>query len=105
MKYHHLGIPTPEKKPGMRYLAHLKMSVCGYETSPYKIEWMHFDEDCTIPDLVQSVPHVAFEVENLEKAIEGKKVIIEPTEPSDGIRVAFIEENGAPVEFLEIIWR
>ena len=102
MKYHHIGIPTTEKKEGMRYLPHLKMSVGGYEKSPYSIEWMLFDEDCPLPELVKTVPHAAFEVRELEKAIEGKKVIIQRTSPSKGIRVAFIEDNGAPVEFLEI---
>ena len=100
-RYHHLGIPTTEKKPGERYLSHLKMSVSGYEESPFNIEWMRFDSDNTLPELVKTVPHVAFEVDDLEEALVGKKVIIEPTSPSEGLRVAFIEDNGAPVEFLQ----
>ena len=46
--------------------------------------------------------HVAFEVDNIEEAIQGKKVIIEPNSPSPGVIVAFIEDNGAPIEFLQI---
>jgi hypothetical protein len=63
---------------------------------------MRFDVGCTLPDLVKRVPHVAFEVDDLYDAIHGKKIIIEPNEPSPGILVAFIEEGGAPVEFLQI---
>ena len=103
--YHHMGIPTEEKKTGERYIEHLKMYVSGYEESPYNIEWMRFEADCPLPELVKTVPHVAFEVDNLDKELEGKKVIIEPNSPSEGIRVAFIEDNGAPVEFLEKIDR
>ncbi|MDP2635594.1 MULTISPECIES: hypothetical protein [unclassified Pseudoalteromonas] len=33
--------------------------------------------------------------------IKGKKVIIEPNSPSEGLIVAFIEVNGAPVELME----
>jgi len=44
---------------------------------------------------------VAFIVENLQEEIAGKKVIIEPNSPSDGLVVAFIEVNGAPVELME----
>ncbi|MGL0970817.1 hypothetical protein [Vibrio vulnificus] len=33
--------------------------------------------------------------------IKGKKVIIEPNSPSEGLLVAFIEVNGAPVELME----
>ena len=56
---------------------------------------------CALPPLVQTVPHVAFRVDDLEAALEGKEVLITPNSPSPGIRVAFIVENGAPVEFLE----
>jgi len=45
---------------------------------------------------------VAFEVDDLEQALEGRKVIIEPNSPSPGVRVAFIEVAGAPVELLQI---
>ncbi len=34
--------------------------------------------------------------------ISGYEVLIEPNSPSQGVRVAFIVHNGAPVEFLEI---
>ena len=46
-------------------------------------------------------PHVAFRVDDLEAALEGKEVLITPNSPSPGIRVALIVENGVPVEFLE----
>ena len=101
-KYHHLGIPTGEDFVGAAYLPHLKMHVSDHLATPYGIQWMRFDEDCTLPDLVKRVPHVAFEVEDLRDALRGKKIIIEPNEPGPGIRVAFIEEAGAPVEFLQI---
>ena len=34
--------------------------------------------------------------------IEGKEMLIEPNSPSEGVGVAFIVDNGAPVEFLEM---
>ncbi len=63
---------------------------------------MRFDPDCPLPDLVKTVPHVAFVVDDLEEAIAGKEILIKPNSPSEGVRVAFIVENGAPVEFLEM---
>lgn len=101
-KYHHLGIPTTQRRSGERYLADYGMYVSGYETSPYGIEWMRFDADSPIPELVQRVPHVAFEVEDLDRELEGKEILIEPNSPSPGIRVAFIVDDGAPVELLEM---
>lgn len=100
-RYHHLGIPTTTPREGETYLPHLKMYVSGYETSPFHIEWMRFDDDCPLPELVQTVPHVAFEVDDLEAALDGHEILIPPTSPSSGITVAFVVDNGAPVEFVQ----
>jgi hypothetical protein len=77
------------------------MYVSGFESSPYGVEWMRFESDSPLPDLVKTVPHIAFEVDDLEREISGREVLIEPNSPSPGLRVSFIVHNGAPVEFLE----
>ncbi len=102
MKYHHIGIPTQQKRKDEIHLKRLKMYVSGFGKNPYGIEWMRYEDDAPYPDLVKTVPHVAFEVTDLMEAIKDKNVIIRPNSPSRGIRVAFIEDNGAPVEFLQI---
>jgi hypothetical protein len=101
LKYHHVGIPTDKPLPKEDYVAKYKMYASGYLDGAYGVEWLHFDSDCPLPDLVQTVPHVAFVVEDLDKAVAGKQILIEPNSPTEGVRVAFIVENGAPVEFLE----
>jgi len=101
LKYHHLGIPTTRELPEKDYIPHLKLYASGFEESSYGIEWMNFDNDCPLPDLVKSVPHIAFVVDDLTEALNGKEILIEPNSPSNGITVAFIVENGAPVEFLQ----
>jgi len=101
-KYHHLGIPTTEKRDGEVHLEHLKIFVSGYRKSPYGIEWARYEDDAPYPEIVKTVPHVAFEVDDLGRELQGRKVIIEPNSPSPGVIVAFIEDNGAPVEFLQI---
>ena len=102
-KYHHLGIPTQEKKPDEIYLSHLKFSVSGFRTSPFGVEWMRFDADCPIHPLIQTVPHLAFEVMDLNYELKRHKfnLLGKPTLPSDGVRVAMIEHNGAPIELIE----
>jgi hypothetical protein len=100
-RYHHFGIPTIDPRPAERYIEHLKIHVGGFEKSPYGIEWMRFEPDCPIPELVRSVPHIAFEVDDLEAAIKGKTLILGVTSPSKGVRVAMIVDDGAPVELLE----
>ena len=62
---------------------------------------MRFDADCTISEIVKTIPHIAFEVDDLDAEIEGKELLGGVSEPSEGVRVAMIVHNGAPVELLE----
>lgn len=101
LRYHHLGIPTNEQRVNETYLEQFKIYVSGYETSPFGIEWMRFEPDCPLPELVKTVPHVAFEVDDLDAALVGQQILIAPNSPSEGVRVAFIVHDGAPVEFLQ----
>lgn len=100
-RYHHLGIPHADPMPGERHLERLGVHVRGFETSAYGIEWMRFDPHCEVPDIVRRVPHIAFTVDDLDEALKGKEILIAPNAPSDGVRVAFILEDGAPIELLE----
>lgn len=100
-KYHHVGIPTDEEVGGMVHIEHLKIHATDHGSNPFGIQWMKYDRDCQVPELVRNVAHVAFEVEDLQEAMRGRKVIIAPNSPSPGVLVAFIEEAGAPVELLQ----
>lgn len=100
-RYHHLGIPTSMPRPDEIYLPHLKMYVSGFQTSPYGVEWMRFDPDCPISELIKTVPHIAFEVDDLDAALVGLTLLGEISSPSEGVRVAMIVDDGVPVELLE----
>jgi len=100
-RYHHIGIPTEVPRAGERYLERFKMCVSGFETSPCGIEWMRFEPDSPVHALIKSVPHVAFEVDDLQTAIQGREVLTAPNSPSEGVTVAMILDHGAPVELLE----
>jgi hypothetical protein len=100
-RYHHLGIPHDSPRGDERHLHQLGVHVCGFETSPYGIEWMRFDPQCPVPEVVKRVPHLAFAVDDLDGALEGKEILIPPNSPSPGVRVAFILDDGAPIELLE----
>ena len=83
-------------------LSHLKMTVSDHLDNAFGIQWQRYWDDAPYPELVKTVAHVAFEVDDLRGALEGQHVIIEPNSPSPGVRVAFIEVKGAPVELLQI---
>jgi hypothetical protein len=99
-RYHHIGIPTQTPRPGEIHLPRLKIHVAGFESSPYGIQWMRFDADAPYPEIIKTVPHVAFEVDDLAAALEGKEILTPPNSPSEGVTVAMILDNGAPVELI-----
>jgi hypothetical protein len=100
-RYHHLGVPTRIPRPGERYLKQFRMYVTGFESSPYGVEWMRFEDESPVSELIQTVPHLAFEVDDLEEALQGREVLTPPNSPSDGVRVAMIIHDGAPIELLQ----
>ena len=102
MKFNHVGLPTQERFAGEIDLPHLKLTCSDHQDNPYGIQWMRYWDGAPYPELVKTVAHVAFEVDDLAAAIEGQNVIIEANAPSAGVLVAFIEVNGAPVELMQI---
>lgn len=104
-KYHHAGIPTNNVMPDERYLPEFKLYVSGFSTSPFGIEWMRYEKDSPVSKIIQSVPHLAFEVEDIDMELQKHnfKIITPPNAPSNGCRVAMIEHDGAIIELLEFM--
>jgi hypothetical protein len=102
MKFHHVGIPTKNKIKDEVYIPPAKMYMSGSGLTSYGIEWVRYEDDSPMPALVKTVPHVAYEVDDLAVAIKGANVIVQPCNPKPGLWIAFIEADGAPVEFLQI---
>ncbi|GAB6009716.1 VOC family protein [Dysgonomonas reticulitermitis] len=102
-KYHHLGIPTKEQKENERYFPQFKSHISEFDSNPFGIEWMRFEQDCKIQELIQKIPHIAFEAKDLDWELKnrGFNVISPPSVPSDSVRAVMIEYNGAPVQLIE----
>ena len=92
-KYHHLGIPTTRKMPNERYLPQFKFYVSGFDSSPFGVEWMRFEKDSPVDTLIQTIPHLAFEVADLDFELANRefKVIGEPGSHSEGVRAAIYD--------------
>jgi hypothetical protein len=101
VKYSHLGVPTRSGFDGEIDLPHLQMTVSDHRRNPFGIQLQRYWKGAPYPELVKTVPHVAFEVDDLAAALDGQRIIIQPNSPSPGLRVAFIEVDGVPVELME----
>lgn len=100
-EFHHIGIPNPARQPGEIYLEASKLFITDATKSEHRIEWLRFEPGSPMPDALKSTAHVAFTVDNLDEALAGRNVIVPPFTPMAGLRVAFILDGQAPVEFLE----
>lgn len=100
-RFHHIGIPTEIPRKDEKYILQYKMYVSDFDSSPFGYEWMRFEPECPLPEIIRKVPHVAFEVTDLDAALSCLEVIFPPGVPSEGVRAATILHNGAPVELIE----
>ena len=100
-EYHHIGIPTSKPQPHELYLESVKLYITDASKSPHRIEWIRAESNCPFPLVMKTTAHVAYTVHSPEEALKGQNVIWPPFEPLPGIRVAFILDDGAPVEYLE----
>jgi len=98
--YHHMGIPTNTPQANEKYSSSYKMFTTKGD-NPFRVQWHRFEEGCPLHPLIQTVPHVAFKVNSIDLAIIGRTVLLEPYYPFSGFRVAMVEIDGAPVEFIE----
>ena len=101
MKLQHIGIPTTKVRAGETCLAGAGVYITDPAATPYMIEWLRFTADSGMPAEIKNNPHVAFEVADIEAAMKGKKVLVAPFSPMEGLKVAFIEDDGLVVELMQ----
>ena len=102
MTYLHTGIPVFDKMDDMMFIEPLKVWITDTEKSPYKIEWLYFEPDSPMAAAIQSETHVAYAVEDIEKAVEGKNVLW-PVTAFPNMKIAFVYDDGLPVEFVQML--
>ncbi len=100
--FHHIGIPSSETHENETYLEEAKLYITDVAASPNKIEWLRFETGSTMPRMLQALPHIAYQVGDLEAEMVGKEVLMEPFSPMEGVTVAFIIEEGAPIELMQM---
>lgn len=98
--FHHFGIPLQDGVFEGAYSEKAEMYTVD-NPGQFRVQWHRFKDSSPLHNLIKTVPHVAFKVDNLLRAIEDEEVILGPYEPIDGFFVAMINDNGAPIELIE----
>ena len=101
MKYDHIGIPTTQEKDWLKYVEGGCVHVSDPSKDEFGVEWLKFDANSPMPAALQQGAHIAFTVDCLDSALAGKNVMVPPFEAGPGVRCAFIDHDGVPVELVE----
>ena len=99
-KFNHVGIPTSTPQENEIYVEGMKLFLTDFTKSENKIEFLRFEADSQMPEILKTHGHIAYEVPSLETAMEGKKVVMEPFQGGEGLMCAFIEEEGIAIELM-----
>jgi hypothetical protein len=99
-QFHHIGLPTEEPQPGEVYVEDTKVWVTSPDDHPYRVEYLRYEPDSPVTGPLRELPHVAFEVDDLDAALAEEEILLEPFEPMEGLTVAFILKDGAVFEFM-----
>ena len=97
----HFGIPVAEKMENMAYIEPLKVHITDHAASPNKLEFLYFEPDSPMDKLIQNRAHVAYNVEDINAALEGTKILL-PAMDCGNMIIAFIEEEGTAIELIEL---
>ena len=107
-EFDHIGIVTSEPHDGESWVEFSKVWVTNPRLPPRNASSTYVQPRCprlTPRDLglwkLWHLPHIAFRVDDLAKAMEGEEVIFGPFQPGEFGTVAFVHKDGAVVEYIE----
>ena len=99
--FHHIGLPTEDPQADETYVEETKVWVTDPADHPCRVEFLRYEEDSPVTGPLREKPHVAYRVEELKTALEGKELLLEPFIPMPGLSVAFFEEDGVVIEYMQ----
>ena len=99
--FDHVGIPTDDIQPGEMWVEETRVWVTNPQDHPYKVEYLRYEPDSPVTGPVRDLPHIAFQVPNLEEAMGDLPIVLGPFHANENLRVVFVLKDGAVFEFME----
>lgn len=99
--FHHIGLPTEDRQPEETYVQETRVWVTDPADHPYRVEFLRYEADSPVTGPLREKAHVAYRVDNLTTALEGKEMLLEPFTPMPGLSVSFFEEDGVVIEYMQ----
>lgn len=101
--FHHLGLVARSPVPGEVWYESLKVWGTSPDNDANRVEWVRFAPDSPLADTpVAKMPHVSWAVDDLDRQLQGKDVVVGPLQAAPGVRIAYFFQDGALIEYLEV---
>lgn len=103
-QFHHIGIPVDKSELSNKARFSPLFQMYSEEFTNnlgIRIEFHAFEQQSCLDDRIKNMPHIAFKVGNIEKALEDKEIVLPLYEPFKGYRCAMICLNGLLIELID----
>ena len=100
-EFMHVGVPTDIAREGEIYAEGIKTHIITPDINEFHIEYLRFEKDTPLPEELQTLVHVAYKVDDMDKQLAENKVIVEPWMADEHTRIAFIMQDGILFELME----
>ena len=103
--FDHVGITTTIVQPDENWVEQSRVWVTNPKTHPEHIEFLRYEPDSPVPELIKANPHIAFRVATLEEHLRqpGVEIIIPPFEVGGFLRVVFVRKHNTIFEYMQYL--
>lgn len=98
----HIGCPHKNEMEGEEFIDGMKLWLIPPEKNDFAFEYLRFREDSWLAEEVQTLPHVACEVDSIAATLaQCDKVLHEEIVIDESLTIAFAMKDGVCLELME----
>ena len=101
--FDHVGITTTVRQPNENWVEQSRVWVTNPREHPEHIEFLRYEPDSSVPDVIKGNPHIAFRVASLSDHIAGLEIIIPPFVVGDFLEVVFVRKHNTIFEYMHYL--
>lgn len=104
-EFDHVGITTAIRQPDENWVEQSRVWVTNPRNHPEHIEFLRYEPDSTVPDIIKASPHIAFRVSSHKEHLQqpGVEIIIPPFVVGDFLEVVFVRKYNTIFEYMHYL--
>jgi hypothetical protein len=101
-RFDHIGVVTEDQQRRESFVESTRCWVTSPRDHPYNVEVLRYEPDSPVTGPLRTEPHVAYRVDDVDRAVDGHDALLEPFDVGNGfLKVAFVLIDGVIVEFMQ----